>query len=225
MHYYTPKYRPPLVGTVPDGFTMVEAPQLSGWERSPFPRSRRYRYGVIAYPKPLAEAEMRRYELDYAEPEPGSVRNPRRSAMPEKRGRSNPRGETGWRSYGPGKFNSIVDSYVYALSLEGWGDEEVGDVQDFGNYVIIASDPKSSSVSSPGFLLDRDAVPRIAREEKDELTREEIRELEGVVGVIISENDQGLVSVDYFEFRNKLWKAWEEIKAEAEEFYEEQEEA
>lgn len=138
--------------------------------------------------------------------------------MPRRR-RANPRGKTGWRSYGPEKFNSIVDSYVYALSLEGWGTEEVGDAEDFGNYVIIASDPQSSSVSSPGFLLDRDAVPRIAREEKDELTREEIRELEGVIGVIIQEDTQGFVSVDYFEFRNKMWKAWEAIKIDADEFY------
>lgn len=138
--------------------------------------------------------------------------------MPKRR-RANPRGETGWRSYGPGKYDSIVDSYVHALSMEGWGDEEIGDVQDFGNYVIIASDPESSSVSSPGFLLDRDAVPRIAREEKDELTREEIRELEGVIGVIIHEDDQGFVGITYFEFRNKLWKAWEQIKVDADEFY------
>ena len=42
------------------------------------------------------------------------------------RGR-NPRGkkDEGWRSYGPGKFNSIVDSYV---NEDGEGEPEEGDI-------------------------------------------------------------------------------------------------
>lgn len=81
MNYYTPLYRPPDSFTVPPGFVMVEAPQGFGFERSPFPRSKRYKYGVIAYAKPLSEADVRRYQLEYADPEPGSIKNPGRSSM------------------------------------------------------------------------------------------------------------------------------------------------
>jgi predicted nucleic acid-binding OB-fold protein len=132
--------------------------------------------------------------------------------------RANPSGETGWRSYGPGKYDSIVDSYVHALDSEGWGDEEIGDVQDFGWYGLMGP-------AEAGFLLEPDAVPRIAREEKDELTLEERKELRDVIGVIIEENDQGFVGVTYFTSKTKLKKAWEKLAADAEEFYQEQEEA
>jgi hypothetical protein len=138
--------------------------------------------------------------------------------MPKLRRQANPRGETGWRSYGPGKYNSIVDSYVHALDTEGWGDEEIGDVQDFGWYGLMGP-------MEAGELLEPDAVPRIAREEKDQLTPEERRELKETVGVIIEENDQGFVGVTYYKSKKQLKKAWDKIAEDAEEFYKEQEEA
>jgi hypothetical protein len=137
--------------------------------------------------------------------------------MPRTRRRANPK-EEGWRSYGPGKYDSIVDSYVHALDTEGWGDEEIGDVQDFGWYGKMGP-------AEPGFLLGSDAVPRIAKEEKDEITMEERKELRDVIGVIIEENDQGFVGISYFTSKAKLKKAWDKIAADAEEFYEQQEEA
>lgn len=36
------------------------------------------------------------------------------------------------RSYGPGKFDTILDSYVYAVSLDGGTDDEAGDVSECG---------------------------------------------------------------------------------------------
>jgi hypothetical protein len=42
-----------------------------------------------------------------------------------------------FRSYGPGKFNYYADSYVYELSLDGGGDEEIGDVETTGYYVLV----------------------------------------------------------------------------------------
>ena len=73
-YYYTPKYRPPMVGAVPAGFTLVEAPQSGRW-RQDLPVSS-YRHGVISYPAPLSDDQMRRYEMDYATPR--ASRNPRR---------------------------------------------------------------------------------------------------------------------------------------------------
>lgn len=126
--------------------------------------------------------------------------------------RKNPE-ETGLRSYGPGKYDSIVDSYVHALDGEGWGSEELGDVSDFGWYGLMGP-------ADAGFLLEPDAVPRIAREEKDQLTLEEMKKLRSVVGVIINETDTGFVHIEYFGSEKALKKTWEGIAAEAEEFYE-----
>lgn len=125
--------------------------------------------------------------------------------------KKNPPGTTGWRGYGPGKYDSVVDSYVHALDGEGWGDEEIGDVADFGWYGLMSGDP--------GFLMEPDAIPRIAREGKDELTPEERRQLKETVGVIIHESDSGSVGITYYKSEKQLKKAWEELAAEAEEFY------
>jgi hypothetical protein len=67
MHKYTPKYRPPLYGTVPNGFELMERPALGlGFDaRTDLPASR-HQFGVISYPEPLSEEDMERYQLEYA---------------------------------------------------------------------------------------------------------------------------------------------------------------
>lgn len=122
------------------------------------------------------------------------------------------RNPPGIRPYGPGKFNSIIDSYVYELFNEGWGDEELGDAQDFGWY--------AKATGENGFLLDHDAIPRIAREHKDKLTDEERRKLDDTDGVIISEDSNGFVTVEYFQLKSHVWRVWKQIQKDAEKFYE-----
>ena len=41
------------------------------------------------------------------------------------------------RSYGPGKFSTILDSYVYSVSLDGGCDEEEGSVDECGAWYGI----------------------------------------------------------------------------------------
>lgn len=63
---YAPKYRPPGLGAVPDGWTLVERPAMSGLgfdRRTDLPVSR-FRYGVISYPKRLSDAEIRKWDLE-----------------------------------------------------------------------------------------------------------------------------------------------------------------
>ena len=74
-YYYTPKYRPPMVGNVPPGFTLVEAPRIGRW-REDLPVSS-YTFGVISYPTPVSDKDMERYELSHATPRAGA--NPRRA--------------------------------------------------------------------------------------------------------------------------------------------------
>jgi hypothetical protein len=42
-----------------------------------------------------------------------------------------------FRSYGPGKFNNYADAYAYDLYMDGGGDDEIGDVEYTGYYVLI----------------------------------------------------------------------------------------
>jgi chaperonin cofactor prefoldin len=112
----------------------------------------------------------------------------------------------GIRGYGPGKFDTIVDSYVYHVTLEGV-DSEVGDVQDMGWFGVMGGKD----------LLA--AVERAASEEGDKLTPEEKELFKDDGGVIISEDGQGFVSVDYFNTKAELDQKWSEIEDEAETFY------
>jgi len=114
------------------------------------------------------------------------------------------------RSYGPGKFTNVVDQYVWGLTGDG-ADVEAGDSQDFGWYGLVK-------------LTDEDVerVVGMAAEAKDVLTDDEIDLLNESEGVIVSENDQGFVHVEYFDDAADLEDAWNEVEAAAEEFYAEE---
>ena len=62
VHRYAPKYRPPMMGTVPVGFRLVEAPRVGQW-RKDIPVSSRM-FGVIEYDRPLSDDEVLNYELE-----------------------------------------------------------------------------------------------------------------------------------------------------------------
>jgi hypothetical protein len=40
--------------------------------------------------------------------------------------------QQGIRPYGPGKFDTMLDAYVYDVSLDGGCDDEVGSVEENG---------------------------------------------------------------------------------------------
>lgn len=108
--------------------------------------------------------------------------------------------QTGIRSYGPGKFDTILDSMVYDSSLDGC-DEELGDSETFGWYGLI-----------------RGQV--VADETKAELTTEERALVFASVGAIVDSNSQGFVGVQYFESDAELEAAWAALEAEYAEFAE-----
>jgi hypothetical protein len=107
----------------------------------------------------------------------------------------------GIRSYGPGKFDTIVDSYVYSVSLDGGADEELGDVSETGRWYGL--------MRGQGLL---EAVEKQAAEEKDQLTQDEKDLFKEEGGVILSEDDQGFVTVDYFDTKEALEQKWTEIE-------------
>jgi hypothetical protein len=115
----------------------------------------------------------------------------------------------GIRRYGPGKYNTILDSYIHSMVLEGMGGESCGDVSEVG----FAADQIE--------LGDEEAlkeVERIAAENSgDMLTQEEKDMVLDSYGAILVENEQGFVTVDYYddEKEEELDKDWEEIEDDA----------
>lgn len=118
------------------------------------------------------------------------------------------------RSYGPGKFDTILDSYVYAVSLDGGADEEMGDVGGFGWYGMMGNDE--------GVLAS--AVIAEAKRAGEPLNKDETSFiLSAKGGVIMTEDNQGFVGVAYFTSEKARRKRWKEIEEEYAEFEEEYE--
>lgn len=128
---------------------------------------------------------------------------------PQRHARRNPdAGGGGWRSYGPGKFDSMVDSFLWSASMDGaFFDEELGESEGFGFYGLAV-----------GGILE--AAERAAKDDGDELTAAERDELRGTAAVIMSEGSQGFVGVDYYKTEKAARDAWKQIEAEYEAFSE-----
>jgi hypothetical protein len=103
----------------------------------------------------------------------------------------------GIRSYGPGKFSTVLDSYVYELSLDGGPDEEAGSVDEGGWYGFMSV--------GDGFA---EAVAEIADEHGDVLTPEEEDLLTESVAVILHERSDGIVGVDWYDSLDEADEVW-----------------
>lgn len=103
------------------------------------------------------------------------------------------------RPYGPGKFDTMLDAAVYQLSLDG-ADEEVGDVSEVGLWVGLMRNGEIMAQE-----LELSSELDTTRDERTYL------QTEGRAGVIITENDQGFVAVDYFKNKKDLEDEWKAI--------------
>lgn len=104
----------------------------------------------------------------------------------------------GIRPYGPGKFNTMLDAYVYQVSLDGGCDEEESFGDGQGWYGIMRN----------GRTIFRDHDPLL-----EALNTDEQELLTSSAGVILSEDSQGFVYVRYYEDKDKLERTWAEILA------------
>jgi hypothetical protein len=101
------------------------------------------------------------------------------------------------RPYGPGKFNTILDAYVYAVSLDGGCDDEHGSVDETGCWYGLMQNGRS-------IFRDHDPLGETLNDaEREQLT--------SCAGVILSEDSQGFVNVEYFDMADELNAAWSEI--------------
>jgi hypothetical protein len=97
------------------------------------------------------------------------------------------------RPYGPGKFNTILDEYVYQVSLGPGCDDETGSVDGGRWYGLMKH----------GHTIFKDHDPFL-----ETLNTAEQDQLTGCAGVIISEDSQGFVHVEYFATLAELEGSW-----------------
>lgn len=102
------------------------------------------------------------------------------------------------RNYGPGKFNTILDSYVYDVSLDGGCDAEEGSVDSGRWYGLMRH----------GRTIFKDHDPNL-----EKLNDEERELLTSSAGVILTEDSYGFVYVKYFTDMKALDAEWAEIEA------------
>jgi hypothetical protein len=101
------------------------------------------------------------------------------------------------RPYGPGKFSTILDSYVYSVSLDGGCDEEEGNVSECGEWYGIMRN---------GRMIFRDHDPML-----ETLNTAEQEKLTSSAGVILREDSNGFVYVTYYDTDEALELAWSQI--------------
>lgn len=103
----------------------------------------------------------------------------------------------------PGKFEGElrISEFVWDLTLEGFADEELGDVQDFGYYSLVSLGPEAV-----------DDIARAAREANVELTPAERQLIRENSGAIVSEDNYGFVHVEYYDSKKKLDQSWSRLE-------------
>lgn len=105
------------------------------------------------------------------------------------------------RPYGPGKFDTMLDAAVYELSLDGGADEEVGSSSEAPG--LWAGLMRNGEIMAQRLEIEKDIDS--TRAERDYLAKE------GKAGVIMTENTQGFVSIEYYNNRKQLEKDWDEL--------------
>ena len=102
------------------------------------------------------------------------------------------------RSYGPGKFDTVMDQYVYQVSLDGGCDDEISSLAWGDNWYGMMRN---------GSTIFRDHDPFL-----DRLNEPEQEKLTSAAGVILCETSDGFITVDYFATDAELDTAWEGIE-------------
>jgi hypothetical protein len=115
------------------------------------------------------------------------------------------------RRYGPGKFNTVLESYLYGME-----DESIGDAETFGYYALVRI----------GSDADAKAIIRAAEEDGGALNEDEKELVRTSAGFITEENSQGFVSFEWYsaEDQEEMENSWLEIVDEWDEFQEDEDE-
>ena len=112
----------------------------------------------------------------------------------------------GIRSYGPGKFHTILDSYAHEVAIDGI-DEEESYPDGGGWYGLLWLDESA-----------RDAVVDTAIDQyRDKLTSEETKLLNSAKAIIFFERSDGIVEAKWFYNKKEAKEDWAKIQEEFEE--------
>ena len=98
------------------------------------------------------------------------------------------------RPYGPGKFDTRLDAYIYDLSMNGC-DDETGETETTGWYGLLRG------LAVDGGMADVSPAADLTRGERAYLRKHK-------AGAILSADAQGFVSVAYFASTRAMEKAW-----------------
>ena len=101
-----------------------------------------------------------------------------------------------YKRSGPGKFDDNVAEFVYERTLDGWGSEQLGDVQSFGYYELVvfgSDDPLKVQMEDGSVEVWGEAA-------------------------ILMENNQGFVYVDYYDTVAEAQQAWVNLEAEYDDY-------
>lgn len=122
------------------------------------------------------------------------------------------------RPYRLGKFDLILDSLIYTISLEGMLDEDVGSSDELGWYGLIRSEDKDDAIDLLK-LVNKHAI----EQQEAPLTMEECETILRARVIILREGESGFVSVSYYNSKVKGERKWKQIEKDYEEFDEERE--
>jgi hypothetical protein len=109
----------------------------------------------------------------------------------------------GIRPYGPGKFNTLLDKYLYELTLEGGADQEASYPEGGGWYGYVDIAPNTI-----------DLIREIAEADGDQLTRDEEKLIGDSTAVILFERSDGIVESDWYDRLTDAEEAWDQIERE-----------
>ena len=104
------------------------------------------------------------------------------------------------RSYGPGKFSTIIDSYAYDASLD-CVEDQCGEADCGGWYGLLTAGDETGLLSM---------VPH------GRTTLSESQFLKSQAGCILFEDSQGFVDVTYYTDRDELLADWKVLSSEVE---------
>lgn len=104
------------------------------------------------------------------------------------------------RRKGPGKFDTVLDSYLWELSLDGGADKEAGYEDGGGWFGVLYFD--AGMVAS---------LQNVAGDNNDQLTDDEVAEITNNHGVIMFERSDGIVEVAWYDTQKDLEADWNRV--------------
>jgi hypothetical protein len=107
----------------------------------------------------------------------------------------------GLRAYGHGKFNTLLDSYIYDCACDGTWGELAGDSETSGSYASVELGPHAVRL-----------IREKAKSNGDKLNAAEEHKIRSSYGAICREGSQGFVDCSYYRTKKAFKQAWDKVE-------------